>query len=106
MLHKARYHVSFFCNERPRNWRERVGEVLRDAADLLDGRASLAVQMSSDPQLSAEVQRDVLLKGMEHMARCFKDAVADECREELLREVRPDLFASEAGSAHSPRGDA
>ena len=92
MLHKASYSYNFACNASPRRWRERFGQWLREAADMLDGRRTLAIEIDSDPRLPMAVQTDVMLKGLEHMRRCLKDAASDECREQLLRKAIPSVF--------------
>jgi len=92
MLHKASYTYKLHCNARPRHWRDRLGQWLREWAELLDGRRTLAVEMDSDPPVPIEVQTDVLRKGLDHMTRMFKDAVADECTERLLKKAAPHVF--------------
>ena len=92
MLHKASYTYKLHCNAKPRHWRDRLGQWLRESADMLDGRRTLAIEMDSDPLLPMSVQTDVLVKGIEHMTRCLKDAAGDECREQLLRRVVPHVF--------------
>ena len=92
MDYEARYTYELRWNAKPRHWRDRLGQWLRECAELLDGRRTLAVDMASDPQVSISVQTDVLLKGIEHMARLYKDAVADECIERLLKKAAPHVF--------------
>jgi hypothetical protein len=48
--------------------------------------------MDSDPPVPIAVQTDVLRKGLEHMTRLYKDAVADECTERLLKKASPHVF--------------
>lgn len=92
MKHEAQYTYELHCNALPRHWRDRVGEWLREWADRVDGRRSLAVNMDSDPPVPISVHADVMRKGVEHMARLHKDAVAAECAERLLKQVAPHLF--------------
>lgn len=92
MMHKASYTYNLHCNARPRHWRDRVGQWLRETADMLDGRRTLAIEMDATPMVPMSVQTDVLRKGVEHMTRCLKDAAGDECIEQLLRKARPHLF--------------
>lgn len=92
MKHTASYTYKLHCNARSRHWRDRLGQWLRETAELLDGRRTLAVGMDSDPPVPVEVQTDVLRKGLEHTARLYKDAVADECVERLLKKAVPHVF--------------
>ena len=92
MLYNSSYTYKFNCNARPRHWRDRFGQWLREAADILDGRRTLAIEIDSDPRLPMTVQTDVIVKGLEHMSRCLKDAAGDECREQLLRKAIPHVF--------------
>jgi hypothetical protein len=92
MLHKASYTYKLHCNARPRHWRDRLGQWLREWAELLDGRRTLAIDMNSDPPVPVSVQTDVLRKGVEHMTRCLKDAAGNECMEQLLKKAQPHVF--------------
>jgi hypothetical protein len=69
-----------------------LGQWLREWAELLDGRRTLAIDMNSDPPVPVSVQTDVLRKGVEHMTRCLKDAAGDECMEQLLKKAQPHVF--------------
>jgi hypothetical protein len=69
-----------------------LGQWLRDTADMLDGRCTLAVDMDSDPPVPVSVQTEVLHKGLQHMTRLLKDEVEQECRERLLKKAVPHLF--------------
>jgi hypothetical protein len=95
MKHQASYTYKLHCNATPRHWRDRLGQWLREWAELIDGRRTLAVDMDSDPPVPIEVQTDVLRKGLEHMTRLYKDAVADECAERLLKKALPHVFDAE-----------
>ena len=92
MLYTASYTYKLHCNARPRHWRDRVGQWLRETADMLDGRRTLAIEIDATPMLPMSVQTDVLRKGLEHMIRCLKDAAGEECREQLLRKAMPHVF--------------
>lgn len=92
MNHAASYAYRLHCNARPRHWRDRLGQWLRKTAGLLDGRTTLAVDMDSDPPVPAGVKTDALRKGLEHAARLYKNAVADECAERLLKKAAPHMF--------------
>ncbi len=92
VLHRASYTYELHCNTTPRDWRDRLGRWLRGWAELVDGRRTLAIRIESDPPLPIAVHTDVLRKGLEHMARLLKDAVADECTERLLKKSQPHVF--------------
>ena len=92
MLHTTQYEYKLHCNAKPTNWRERVGRWLREVAELLDGRRTLALELDSRPTLTVEVQTQCITLGLDHMTRCFKNAVADEAREKLFREAMPHVF--------------
>ena len=92
MKHQESYTYQLHCNATPRHWRDRLGQWLREWAELIDGRRTLAVDMDSDPPVPIEVQTDVLRKGLEHMTRLYKNAVAYECAERLLKKAAPHVF--------------
>ena len=48
------------CNARPRRWRDRLGQWLRNCAELLDGRRTLALDMDSDPAVPIAVKAAIL----------------------------------------------
>lgn len=98
MKHQASYSYKLHFNAKPRHWRARLGQWLRELADLLNGRRTLAVDMDSDPPVAMEVQTDVLRKGLEHMTRLFKDAVAAQCAEQLLKKAVPHVFDTQRRS--------
>ena len=92
MLHESSYSYKLHCNAKPRHWRDRVGQWLRETADIFDGRRTLAIDIDSDPRLPMSVQTEVLVNGVQHMTRCLKDAAEDECREQLLKKAMPHVF--------------
>lgn len=92
MLHKASYTYKLHCNARPRHWRDSIGQWLREWAELIDGRRTLAIDMDSAPPVPVSVQTDVIRKGVEHMTRCLKYAAGDECMEQLLKKAQPHVF--------------
>ena len=92
MRHRGIYTYHLGSDEPPTNNRERLGSWLRKIADRIDGRRTLTVTIDSFPALSHEIEEDVVAKGIDHMRRCLKDAVEDECREALYRSVLPAFF--------------
>lgn len=88
MKYTASCTYKLHCNAKPRHWRDRLGQWLREWAELLDGRRTLAVDMDSTPPVPISVQTDVLRKGLEHMTRLFRDALADECTGRLFNLMR------------------
>lgn len=95
MTHKDRYTYTFQCNSRPKNWRERIAKWLRIYAQKLDGQYSLAVQMDSEPPLPRITQNQIIIVGLEHMERMFKEAVSSECMERLYKRALPQMFIQE-----------
>lgn len=88
-----KYGWHIHCNGRPTCWFDRIGGFLRDWADRIDGRTSLAIMIRSDPPLAPSAKMAVMLKGVEHMARLLEDSVATECSENFLKEAIPHVFA-------------
>lgn len=89
---KHAYALTFECNGKPHSLRDQIGSWLRMLAQRIDGRYALAMRINSNPPLSSDARNDVMLKGVEHMFRLFKQSVIDECKEKVLPDVRPDLF--------------
>jgi hypothetical protein len=77
-------HCRLRCNARPDCWRTELAQWLRQWADALDGRRTLAVSMESEPPLPDALQAELLIKGLEHTDRLFQDAVRAELIERAL----------------------
>jgi len=86
------YRWQIDCNGKPRHWRDRFGNLLRAIAQSIDGRASLALFMGSDPPLPTASAREIVVKGVEHMERLLKESARAQCTEILLMEAAPELF--------------
>jgi hypothetical protein len=77
---------------KPRGWRQRVGQLLHRLAMRLDGRHSLAIEICCDPPLGADRQRAVLTQALKHAHELLHDearAAAVEC---VLRQTQPQLY--------------
>lgn len=83
---------SFRTNGKARTWREAAGGFLRELADVVDGRRTLAVEMVSIPPVPLDVQTDCLRKGAEAICRMFKEAAENEARESAYKALMPDVF--------------
>ena len=83
---------SFRTNGKPRTFREAAGGFLRELADVVDGRRTLAIEMFSIPPVPLDVQTDCLRKGAEFICRNFKEAAENEARETALKTLMPDIF--------------
>lgn len=87
-----RYAWRIDCNAKPKHCRDRIGGMLRAIAERIDGRASLAVVMATDPPLPTGTVHEIARKGVEHMARLLEESARAECSERLLRQMEPQLF--------------
>lgn len=67
-----------------RSFRDKVGTFIRDLADKLDGRRSVAVTMSSNPPLSDAQTREVVLFGVEQMREALRIEVSHTALESLV----------------------
>ena len=83
---------SFRTNGKARTFREAAGGFLRELADVVDGRRTLAIEMVSIPPVPLDVQTDCLRKGAEFICRNFKEAAENEARETALKTLMPDIF--------------
>jgi hypothetical protein len=92
MLHSTSYTYKLDCNVKPKTWASRVALLLRNVADLIDGRHTLAIEMDSTPQISISVQIECMSIGLDHMTRTFKEAVRNEASEALMRDAYPNVF--------------
>jgi hypothetical protein len=61
------YRWRFRCNAPPGTWRERLGDWLRDAADQIDRRYSLAIEISAQPPLDARTRGEIIRVGLRAM---------------------------------------
>lgn len=92
MKYEIQYTFDFGCNDAVVSWRDRVGKWLRDAADAIDQRQTLALRMTSTPEVSDAQRREVIVAGLVHMRDCFRKTVAEQSSEVLLQHIRPELF--------------
>ena len=83
---------SFRVNGNARTWREAVGIFLRELADVIDGRRTLAIEMLSIPPVPLNVQTDCLRKGAASICWNFKEAAENEAKELALKATQPSLF--------------
>lgn len=84
------YSYSFKTNARG-TLRERLGMALRDLADRIDSRQSLAVDMVSMPALSTYERLDAMRQGLKHMKFMQSEMVKLRAIEAGAKELSPDL---------------
>lgn len=93
-----RLNVSFtsglHCN-RPRGWRQWLGQALVALAGRIDGRWYMAVEIVAVPALPHHETRQCLTAGLQHARNLIGESVRAACLEDALRQVRPDLYDQE-----------
>ena len=82
----------FACNEKPQTLAQRVAVVLRDIADRLDGRESLAIRLQSTPPLTQRAKAECVHEGLLHLARCAEASLWEEVTERRMHAMHPYLF--------------
>lgn len=73
-------------------WRDRVGDVLRRMADLVDGRQSAALAIATDPVLSAAQRQRAVHSAWDCLERSLQIETRAEAEEEVFRKLHPALF--------------
>jgi len=86
----ARFVLS--CNERAATWKQRVAAKLRDLADRVDGRESLALRMESNPPLPESVKAECVHAGLLHLAQCVEASLIAEVNERRMQRALPHLY--------------
>lgn len=84
------YSVRVNCN--PENKRQRLAHLLRNLASMIDGRTSLAVEISSTPELSLEQKNECIRFGSEAIGKSVALLARSEALEEEMKKVAPLLF--------------
>ena len=92
MVETFSWWYSFRVNGKARTWREAAGGFLRELADVVDGRRTLAIEMFSIPPVPLNVQTDCLRKGAASICWNFKEAAENEAKESALKATQPSLF--------------
>lgn len=90
----ASYTWGIHCN-RPRGWRQRVGQALVRLAGWIDGRWYLAVNVNTKPALPNREISQCLWAGLEHASKLIGDSALTARLEEVLRQAHPDLYEQE-----------
>lgn len=79
-------------NAEAEGWKMRLAEKLRDWADRIDGRRSLALGMMTYPQISESDEFDVIRQGVKEMQKSLHDAAENEASERKWKEVAPEMW--------------
>lgn len=75
--------------------RKRIGNLLRDVADVIDGRESYALEMLSVPPVSEATRRVIVRKGIEHMGRLLDESAHSEAMDAGMKELCPKLYEAD-----------
>lgn len=89
---RTSWQTRYSVNSPPRSFRELMGATLRRLADRLDGRVSLAVRLTTTPDIGGRRRAACLRKGMEHAIRLADDEAKERATESAMRELNPELF--------------
>lgn len=93
------WHVSYrsklTVNAAPRTWRQRMATRLRRWADRLDGRASYAVHLDCDPDMSPAEAHQAVQAGFEFAGGHIRNLTRSSAMEELMRVAHPELYDQE-----------
>lgn len=82
----------FRANGAPASMNERVGNVLRNLADKVDGRMTVAFSFKTTPQLEYTRLARCIESGFHTIQQSMEHEVVLDATEELFEELRPDLF--------------
>lgn len=80
-------------NDEPRGWRDRVGDLLRAAAQKIDGRLSAGLTITTAPKISDEKVFECLNRGLIYARELLNDEVRSEANEHILQAGWPELHA-------------
>ena len=83
MKYEFDYSWSFHANQN-RSLRHRLGSLLRRTADLLDRRISVALEISTTPQISVEDRDSCVLFGVRQMCRAVEESAKSAGIEHVL----------------------
>lgn len=75
-----------------RDWRDRLGNWLRQVAWRIDGRTTLALRFESQPPMSLRSRHDVVKAGFEAMVRGMREEVRCESIERLAERELPGVW--------------
>lgn len=89
---KANYTWTFRVGGQPEGWRERLANVVRNFASLIDGRSSIPLVMESTPKISAGKKADCFIAGAKLARALFEDEIKSEAIEQASKELMPELF--------------
>lgn len=85
------YWYSFRVNTST-TWREKLGTLLRRAAQRIDGRDYVAIDIVTIPPLSSSQRLDCIKTGLDAVVLAIKHELHAETIEGVMREERPDLY--------------
>lgn len=87
-------HCQVVWGKEPRTagWRRKLGRLLRRAADRLDGRRSLAVALTTEPDLSPSARHECFKRGAIAIEQAAEAEMRLEAQERILRRANPRLF--------------
>jgi hypothetical protein len=91
-------HVQVIWGREPTTagWRRKLGRLLRRAADRVDGRRSLAVQLETTPAISAAALHGCFKRGAIAIEQAAEAELRLEAQERILRRAHPELFGERA----------
>ena len=72
-------------------WREKVGMALRYMADDIDGRKTLAIEISSLPPISKDARHYIIDRGVKHMKALLEAEAGSEAHDSMFEIVHPEL---------------
>ena len=90
--HEVAWWSDLSVNATAEGWRMRIAEKLRDWADRIDGRRSLALEMMTYPKISEADEFDVIRQGIKEMQKALHDAAENEATERKWKEVAPEMW--------------
>lgn len=89
------YWFQLRANDAPRSIRERLGRILRDLAQSVDGLHSIGVELNSIPPISQQQRKDCIRMGLDAMHRGLDSEARSAAIELILQNQFSELYDEE-----------
>jgi hypothetical protein len=95
IIPSSTYWYEIRANGRPKSFKDRVGDLLRNLAQKLDGRHSLSIDIDTLPVISEQAKAECILAGIKNIKENVDGAVRDEMIENQIKRHIPTVCGAD-----------